>query len=635
MCVNNEMRLKRMKANQVVRKSMKHLNFFVLCLLLVSCMSEDWAGRSGRSMPVAVFKLKGEGYVGEQSRSVTLDEVRYDRVAYYVVDEAGELVKDIKSRYDASTAEILVEGLHEGAYRLLVLGIKGDERKDRASILDLQRAADCWLSFPADLHKPLEAEYFYSQTPFSVTVRQTAGGKQEVASLDTVVKQQRIMGKVDFSFGYNNPYVRHAVVSKTLSLSGVRFVTSLSGDGRFSGESDGHMDDISLDQASAYCFMPTVEGEAFQGEVGLLTRNYRGYEVGQTYVFSQTAVMPNRENRVETTVSHPDDSSGLLFMTRKAYEEGGYGKILQDDEPKTVYTDRSQRMFDTSEPLQLSITDDGRLHARFYSPRSLGDVLVKVRFPSLDNEYIELAYFDTIPAFADFYQSLPMLERPTTYLTESGRALQLAVVKPADLAGATLKVESGDEYWQRLQRIKYGMEIHWGLYGGDPDLPDGGPSGNWKGIRPVHCRESVAFFLNYSGMVAMPELEQLMRDNPDKLYDDNHEPVSPDVVIQKMRAKYRLQVGLIYEGNGVAGLAGGSVWGVAQWIYLGYYNNAYTCSFAIHELGHTMGYGHSSAFTYGPWAMELVNNFYVDHLKELPIDSPSYLDSANNPYLYK
>ena len=139
---------------------MKHLNFFVLCLLLVSCMSEDWAGRSGRSMPVAVFKLEGEGYVGEQSRSVTLDEVRYDRVAYYVVDEAGELVKDIKSRYDASTAEILVEGLHEGAYRLLVLGIKGDERKDRASILDLQRAADCWLSFPAALHTPLEAEYF-------------------------------------------------------------------------------------------------------------------------------------------------------------------------------------------------------------------------------------------------------------------------------------------------------------------------------------------------------------------------------------------------------------------------------------------------------------------------------------------
>ena len=107
MCVNNEMRLKRMKANQVVRKSMKHLNFFVLCLLLVSCMSEDWAGRSGRSMPVAVFKLEGEGYVGEQSRSVTLNEVRYDRVVYYVVDEAGELVKDIKSRYDASTAEFL------------------------------------------------------------------------------------------------------------------------------------------------------------------------------------------------------------------------------------------------------------------------------------------------------------------------------------------------------------------------------------------------------------------------------------------------------------------------------------------------------------------------------------------------
>lgn len=634
MNANNEIRMEKMRKNQTIRNYVILLNLLVCCWLFVSCQQEDWNDSSERPTSVAAFKLRSEDYVGVQSRSVTLDEVKYDRVFYYVVSEDGEPVKDIKSRYDASTAEILVEGLHEGTYRLLVLGIKGDERKDRASVLTLQKASDCWLSFPADLRKPLEAEYFYSQTPFSVTVQQTADGKQEVVSLETVVRQRRIMGRVDFSFAYCNPYVRHAVISQTLSLTDVRFVTSLSGDGRFSGESDGCMDEISLDRSSAYCFMPTVEGVAFQGEVSLLTRNYRGYEVGQTYAFSQEALASNHRNQVETNVSHPDDRSGLLFLTAKAYAEGEHGKILQDDEPKAVYTDRTQRLFNTSEPLQLSMTDDGRLHARFYSPRSLSGVLVKARIPSLSNEYFELAYFDTIPSFADFYQALPMLERATTYWTESGRVLQLPVVKPSDLSNVTFKVESGDEYWQRLQRIRYGMEITWGLYGGDPDLPDGGPNGNWKGIRPVHCRESVAFFLNYSAMVSMPELEELMRKNPDKLYDDHQNPVSPEVVIQQMRAPYRLQVGLIYEGNGVAGLAGGSVWGVAQWIYLGHYDSAYTCSFAIHELGHTMGYGHSSAFTYGPWAMELVNNFYVDHVKEFPVDSPSYLDSANNPCLY-
>lgn len=102
-----------------------------------------------------------------------------------------------------------------------------------------------------------------------------------------------------------------------------------------------------------------------------------------------------------------------------------------------------------------------------------------------------------------------------------------------------------------------------------------------------------------------------------------------------MRKKYRLQIGLVYEGNGLSGLASPTVWGVAQWIYLGHYTSTGACSLAMHELGHVMGYGHSSAFTYGPWAEQLMNNFYVQHLDELPIDSPKYLNSASNPYLYK
>ena len=48
-----------------------------------------------------------------------------------------------------------------------------------------------------------------------------------------------------------------------------------------------------------------------------------------------------------------------------------------------------------------------------------------------------------------------------------------------------------------------------------------------------------------------------------------------------------------------------------------------------------MGYGHSSAFTYGPWAEQLMNNFYVQNLSQFPIDSYKYLDSRNNPHRYK
>ena len=58
-------------------------------------------------------------------------------------------------------------------------------------IHELNSASDVWLEFPADLQKPLDAEYFLSQTPFTVTMEQTENGKQEVTSIRQDVKQQR------------------------------------------------------------------------------------------------------------------------------------------------------------------------------------------------------------------------------------------------------------------------------------------------------------------------------------------------------------------------------------------------------------------------------------------------------------
>ena len=183
---------------------MKKITFFTfLCsLLLVACSREEWNNTANTDTPEAVFKLYDADYEGNLSRATTLEESRYDRLEYCIVDEAGVRVRDIKSKYNPSTAEIYVEGLHEGNYRLLVLGIKGNENLDEVMIHELNSASDVWLEFPADLQKPLDAEYFYSQTPFTVTMEQTENGKQEVTSIRQDVKQQRIIGKIDFKFDY-------------------------------------------------------------------------------------------------------------------------------------------------------------------------------------------------------------------------------------------------------------------------------------------------------------------------------------------------------------------------------------------------------------------------------------------------
>ena len=617
---------------------MKKIVFSALLgsLLLVACGKEEWGDSQGAEMPSAVFKLYSAGYDGGPTRSLTWEKSAYDKVFYYLVVEDGNLVEDIKSAYNPSSSEIYVEGLHAGSYRLLVLGVKGDESKDRATIHSLTNASDRWLTFPADLRKPLEAEYFYSQTPFTVERRQTAGGSQEVASLTEEVRQERIMGRIEFDFGFNNPYVRNAVVSKTLSLNEAHFATTLSGDGNFGGESDGVINDLSLDRLAALNFMPVVGEAPLSGTVSLLTRNYLGESVEQSYTFSYGDLRPNYMGRVVTRVSHPEDRSGVMFLTGKAYAEGKHGKILQDGEPKEVYTDPGQRKFNTSEPLQLSLTDDGRLHARFYSPRDLGDVLIRVRVPALGDEYFDMAYFDTIPAFADFYGELPILQRDAVLRTETGRNVEVGKMDVSGLLGAAFKVVSGDDYWAKLQKIEHGWDVYWGLYGGNPDLPDGGSSGNWMGIRPVHCRESVAFFINFTYMIDMPEHEEILRENEDIL-DGNggvDDKVTAENVLRQMRQKRTLQVGLVYPGNGVLGLGGGSVFGAYQQAWLRHYDDYYACEIMFHELGHVMGYSHSSSFTYGPWAQELMNHFYVDNLNLFPVDSSDYLRSPGNPNLY-
>ena len=618
-------------------KRMTRVTFitFLCSLLLVACSQDEWETAVDTDTSGAVFKLYDMDYGEENSRAETLKESRYDRLEFYVVDENGDRVNDAKGKYNPSTSEISVEGLHEGDYRLLVLGIRGDENRDRAIIYRPEHIHDAWLVFPEDLQKPLEAEYFYSQTPFTVTVQQGENGNQEIASIRQDIRQRRIVSKVNFEFGYVNPYIRYAVTEKYLSFSETHFCTTFSGNGDFSGQSNGVMGDLDLNENVSYLFLPLADGSSLNGEVTLNIRSYRGGSVRQVYAFCQEQLEANHIHRIMTEINHPDNNSNVMFLTKTAYQAGQYAKILQDDEPKEVYIDASQRKFNTAQPLQLSLTDEGKLHVRFYSPRDLGNVLIKARIPAIASEYFDLAYFDTIPGFADFYETLPLIQRATVCRLESGRQIQVPQLDVSQLVGMEFKVESSDPFWGKLQKIEHGWDICWGLYGGDPEKEDGGPVGNWMGIRPVHCRESVALFLNFTYMIDMPEHEQILRENADKLYDDNKNPIQVERVLQQMRQKRTLVVGLVYPGNNVIGLGGGNTFGVYQQAWFEHYWNAFVCSVAFHELGHVMGYGHSSSFTYGPWAEQLMNNFYIQNISQFPIDSASYLDSKNNPYKYK
>ena len=618
---------------------MSRLFFVVLwsCLFLAACERDEWTAPTSEPQPRgAVFRLSGAAYEGVTTRSGEL-RTNYDRVEFRVVDAAsGSVIGNLKGLYDPTGSVLRIEGLRDGDYRLLILGIRGDWSQDGMTIHPISHVDEEWVSFPADLQRPLTAEYFYSQSPFTVRVTTTPEGVVESEVTGTETLQHRIIGRADFTFTYANPYVRTALLSMRGTLSGARFHTGMTGNGAFVGQSDELVMETDLAAVSSYCFLPMVEGSSLTGEIELVTRTYRGGQIRRLFGYELGSLTANRIGQIETPVIHPDNNSGTMFITQRAYDEGSHGLILQDGESKTVYTDPAQRRFNTAAPLQCSVTDQGELHVRFYSPRALSGVLVRARIPRVDSEYLDLAWFDSIPPFADFYEELPQIGRPTQCLSESGRWVEIPQLTAADFEGIEFSIESEDPYWKKLRQIIHGWTIAFSLFDGDPDRPDGGPSGNWMGIRPVHCREAVAFFLNFTYMIDMPEHEVILRENQDRLYGNGgvNDKVTPEKVLSQMRQSRNLNVGLVYPGNGIVGLGGGSSYGVYQQAWLQHYFNTYSCEIMFHELGHVMGYNHSSSFTYGPWAQELMNHFYVNHLDQMPIDSSTYLNSSKNPTLY-
>lgn len=612
---------------------------FLACIMFagVSCTEqfENDGGNDNCRGNETVFRLYSIGFNNVATRSDrSLTRAVYDFLDYYIVDENGKVVTGIKSKYKPETSEIVAEGLHEGSYRLLVLGVKGNKEDDRVTVNKVTSVNDVWLSFPDNLAKPLECEYFYSDTPFNVTVTNTEGRKQETVSSERAATQHRIVGKVKFDFVYENLYIESAVTENAAGVENPRFYTTMTAGRVFSGESDGSMNVLNLLKGNEYLFMPTVEGTSLYGDIDMVSRTYAGETVSQTYAFNEIKVLPDQVTTIATQVNHPEDNSGTMFVSSVAYQKGNHKKILQDDEKKAVYADKSQRSFNTSQPLQLLVTDDGKFHMRFYSPRDLGHVTVKALIPEAGNEWVDFAYLDTIPAFADAFLDIPMLKKTTVCKSESGRLISVPKLSVEQLKRVQFKVESPEEYWKRIQAIKHGWTIYWGLFDGDPDREDGGPVGNWMGIRPVHIRESIAFFLNFTYLIDMDAHERILNENLDKLYDDNKQSVTAERVLAQMRQARTIQVGLVWTGNNVAGLGSPGVFGTRQSAWFTHYNNRLECSFMFHELGHVMGYGHNSSFTYGPWAEQLMNNFYIDNLSLMPIDSKSYLDSANNPYKY-
>ena len=198
---------------------MERIRYFLLgvAVLMASCQADDTSPAPENTAGGLVFNLMCEDFENGTSRSGFASATDYDNIEFCVTDSDGNVLSNIKGLYDRASSKIRIEGLREGEYRLLILGVRGDSDADGVSIARIRSIDDEWLRFPSELNKPLEAEYFYSQTPFSVTTQAGESGNELAVVAEGEVVQRRIIGRADFHFEFNNPYVETAL--QTISVT--------------------------------------------------------------------------------------------------------------------------------------------------------------------------------------------------------------------------------------------------------------------------------------------------------------------------------------------------------------------------------------------------------------------------------
>lgn len=601
---------------------------FVFAFILTGCEDEKWTGKS----PVENYSF--QLVLPQSLRASDKIETRAQEpdtytIRYFLADEEGNVVDKRFTVYHKEEQSITIEPLARGRYELFVLAYSPTLEQEGFTVsAPLAHKNEPWIRFTKPTGGLIKnRSILFGKSAFEIKGQTTFNEEILLA---------HVFASVSFDLQVPNEYVGSALHTVSVSSQGRSVFSSLSGDGVLSGEVPLEVDELSISpEIPVYTFPTTGNGDAAPFTVRVETRSHE--DVHYTTVFKGEATLKRAQHSIVNVSlnKHPDAKNGMLYVRSGMYAPDNRPRILQDDDLSSIFYDTSQRSFRINEPLQLRFTEDGQLHTRFYSPVPLSNAKIWAKHPDLSEEIL-IAFMDVIPAFSDAKYNL-QTEAGQVFRTKSGNDIKLSEKQASRLKLSALSIESDDPFWEKIQTIKSRWRIKWGAYGGNPDIANGGPAGNWMGIRPVHIRESIGIWMNVGYMITLPDFKDKLMACQGRLYGEGGSGDWLDVerIIPNITNLSGFNIGLVYTGHGVIGLGGGETWGVSQDVFINHYSNTYLCNVIFHELGHCLGYSHASNMTYGLWAEQLCNNFYVNNIDRFPVNDRDFLNSRYNNHLYR
>lgn len=243
---------------------------------------------------------------------------------------------------------------------------------------------------------------------------------------------------------------------------------------------------------------------------------------------------------------------------------------------------------------------------------------------------VKLLKIKKIRAHAIIEIKYPFIEGDTKFLDKDDKVIDLAAYKPAGIATDKVSFDfAGDT--ELIKKLKLLAKLKWTIKYHDFDPADD-PGNNWKENPDAKdVRRFTGFILNMAYLYQADTTKTVFIAEP----ITNNEGIAMTAAqkqeaFQKMIDIPKFNCGIVVN---VSGLGGGSTFGVANHVLHDYLTKD-VCFIVVHEIGHMIGYSHSSTMTYpkdNHGAVVATGNVYKKMLEkgEFPVKTTNYYKASD------
>ncbi|WP_436484571.1 hypothetical protein [Chitinophaga sp. ARDCPP14] len=272
-----------------------------------------------------------------------------------------------------------------------------------------------------------------------------------------------------------------------------------------------------------------------------------------------------------------DDNSGLMF---------------KDGESMEVMTSESRR-YEIGKVLRVKAIDSVTIEVANFAPVDIQDATILLTIAGQARP-VKLFKISKIRAHGIKAINYPFTGTTTKFLDTDNKEVDLSAYKTSGIATSKVIFDFTGET-DLIKKLKSLAKLKWTIKYHDFD-PTDDPNNNWKeNIDAKDVRRFTGFIINLAYLFQADTTRSVFINEP---ITSNEQVLmtteQKSTAFQKMIDIPKFNCGVVVN---VFGLGGGATFGVANHI-LNDYLTADVCFIVVHEMGHMIGYSHSSTMTY-------------------------------------